>query len=437
MTSLSATSTNTTDSPVLKRVTLAGLVGSFVEWYDYGIYGLLAGTLALVFAPDSGADTGLMLTYVGFLVSFLVRPFGGVICGYLGDKIGRQRLLAGLILLISGATAAIGLVPSFATIGWAAIVLLICLRLVQGFSAGGEVAGAISFVGEYAPAGRRGISVSWLAVGSFSALLFGSVFSSIIIWNVGEQGMIDGWWRIPFLVAIPLGAVGLYIRLRLEDTPRFKALRSAKVVARNPLKEAFTSRRHLKAIGLAVALPALNGPGYYILFVYMPTYLKKEMGFSQVNGLLVTAAGLVAMIITIPLMARLSDHVGRRPVLIGTAVAMAVVAYPAFLMIKQGDLALACVAEVVLALSFAGHAAVLLVTLLELFPTNVRYSAMSVGFNLATVIFGGSAPLVMTALIGRTGDKGIPAYAVILTALITLVTAISLRETANQPLRDT
>jgi MHS family proline/betaine transporter-like MFS transporter len=424
------------EKEVVKKVTIAGAIGSFVEWYDYGIYGLLVPTLAIVFAPGGASSGGIMLTYVGFLISFLVRPFGGVLSGYLGDKFGRRTLLAILILMISGATAAIGLIPSFATIGWAAPVLLILLRMVQGFSAGGEASGAMSFVGEYAEDSKRGITTCWLPMGSFAALLFGSLLSSFLIQVLG-QNVLESWaWRIPFLLAAPMGLIGFYIRKRLEDTPHFQALRKSSSVERNPLKVALTSKRHLKAIAMTIALPALNGPGYYILFVYMPTYLKKEQGFSQLQGLVVTAVSLVAILIMIPVAARLSDRIGRKPVLLGSAIGMAIAAYPAFQLISQGSIVLACIAGCILATLFAGHAGVIQVQLVELFPTNVRYSAYSIGFNITTVIFGGSAPLVMNWLIGLTGDKSIPAFAVILTAVITAIASLKLVETAGKPLAD-
>jgi MFS transporter, MHS family, proline/betaine transporter len=436
---LPATSTTpeyAADPATIRKATIAGTIGSFVEWYDYGIYGLLAGTLALVFSPVGDTSLGLILTYVGFLISFLVRPFGSVICGYLGDRIGRRPLLATLILLISGATAAIGLIPGFATIGWAAPVLLVALRILQGFSAGGEVAGAMSFVGEYAPIHRRGLATSFIAIGSFFALLFGSLFSAALIAGLGADAVTSWAWRLTFLLAAPLGIVGWYIRSRLEDTPRFQELREHREVAHNPLRTAFRSRRHLAAIGLTIALPALNGPGYYILFVYMPTYLKSVLKFSQVQGLVVTAVGLVVIIIAIPLLAVLSDRIGRKPILIGSAVSTGLLAYPCFLLIGTGNIGLACLAAGVLALCFAGTAAILHCVLVELFPTNVRYSAYGIGFSISTVIFGGSAPLVMTWLIGLTGDNAVPAYATILTAVITLLAALRLKETAGSVLQD-
>lgn len=426
----------TSDGKLVRKATVAGSIGSFVEWYDYGIYGLLATYLAINVMGDAEAG-GLFLTNVGFLVSFLARPFGSVICGYLGDKLGRRNLLAVLLILISGATAAIALIPSHATIGAAAPALLIALRVLQGFSAGGEVAGAMSFVGEYAPDARRNFAMCFIAVGSFVALMFGSALSAVLITVLGDDSMTSWAWRLPFLVAVPLGYIGFYIRSRLEETPHFAALRERNTVARNPLKVAFTSKRHLKAIVIAIFLPAVNGPGYYLLFAYMPTYLKTSLGdhnFSMLQALSVTAFSLVTMVICIPLMAQMSDRVGRKPVLVLSGVAMAVAAYPMFLLITTGNMALACLATSVMAFAFSGHAAVVHTVLAELFPTTVRYSAYSIGFSVSTIIFGGSAPLVMTELIKATGSSLVPAFAVIISAIITLVTIAFLRETKGRPL---
>ena len=426
----------TADRAIVRKATIAGTIGSFVEWYDYGIYGLLTTYLAVNIADGAKAG-GLLLTNVGFLISFIARPFGSIICGYLGDRLGRKGLLAVLIVLMSASTALLGLIPSHAVIGVAAPVLLVAFRVLQGFSAGGEVAGAMSFVGEHAPTPRRNYAMSFIAVGSFVALLFGSAFAALLITALGNNTMTSWGWRVPFLLAVPLGYIGFYIRRRLEETPHFVALRERDTVARNPLRTTFTSPRHLRAIVLTLFLPALNGPGYYLLFVYMPTYLKTSLGkhdFGMLPALSVTACGLIAIVICIPLMARLSDRIGRKPVLVISAIAMAVVSYPMFLLITTGSFGFAAIATVVLAIAFSGHAAVVHTMLAEMFPTTVRYSAYSIGFNVSTVIFGGSAPLVMTALIHSTGSSLIPAFASIITAVITLVGVAFLRETKGRPL---
>lgn len=428
----------TADGKMVRKATVAGAVGSFVEWYDYGIYGLLTTYLAINIM--GGAEAGaLLLTNIGFLVSFVARPFGSVICGYLGDRMGRKTLLAALLILISAATACIGLIPSHEVIGIAAPILLLALRVLQGFSAGGEVAGAMAFVGEYAHNATRNYSMSFIAVGSFFALMFGSTFSAVLISTLGDSTMEAWGWRIPFLFAAPLGYIGFYIRRRMEETPHFEALRERKSVTPNPLKAVFTSKRTLLAILLTIFLPALNGPGYYLLFAYMPTYLKTSLGeehnFSMLQALLVTACSLVAIIICIPLMARLSDRIGRKKVLAGSAILTAIVAYPAFSLIITGQMGLAIVATIIMAIAFSGHAAVIHTVLTEMFPTTVRYSAYSIGFSLSTIIFGGSAPLVMTEIIKATGSSMVPAFAAIITALITLVSLVFVRETRGTALR--
>jgi MHS family proline/betaine transporter-like MFS transporter len=427
----------TADGKVVRKATIAGSVGSFVEWYDYGIYGLLTTYLAINIMGGAEAG-GLFLTNVGFLVSFIARPFGSVICGYLGDKLGRRTLLATLLLLISASTAAIGLIPSASVIGIAAPILLLALRVLQGFSAGGEVAGAMSFVGEYAHDARRNFAMSFIAVGSFVALMFGSAFSAVLITTLGDETMSAWAWRVPFLLAAPLGYIGFYIRRKMEETPYFEALRERNTVERNPLAAVFTSKRHLKAIAITIFLPALNGPGYYLLFAYMPTYLKTSLGdahnFTMLQALTVTAFSLIAIVIAIPLMARLSDRIGRKPVLAISSIAVAVVAFPMFLLITTGTFGLACIGTIVLAIAFSGHAAVVHTVLTEMFPTTVRYSAYSIGFSISTIIFGGSAPLVMTSIIQATGSSLVPAFAAVITALITLVTLAFVKETKGLPL---
>ena len=425
-----------TDTDV-RRATVAGAVGSFVEWYDYGIYGLLTTYLAL--NVMGGAATGaLFLTNVGFLVSFVARPFGSVICGYLGDKLGRKTLLAVLLILIAAATTGIGLIPHHSVIGIGGPIILVAMRVLQGFSAGGEVAGAMSFVGEFARDNSRNYAMSWIAVGSFVALMFGSAFSAFLITVLGDDTMTSWGWRIPFLLAGPMGYIGFYIRRRMEETPHFEALKEEKGVSKNPLKAALGNKRHLLAIVLTIFLPAVNGPGNYLLFAYMPTYLKTSLGegrnFTMLQALLVNVFGLLAVIVMIPIMARLSDRIGRKPVLVISAIAVAVAAYPMFALIVTGQMLMAVIAVMVMAVAFSGHAATVHTVLLEMFPTSVRYSAYSIGFSLSTIIFGGSAPLVMTEIIKATGSSMVPAFAAVITALITLVSLIFVKETKGLPL---
>jgi MHS family proline/betaine transporter-like MFS transporter len=426
---------NTVDPRTARKITLAGCVGIFAELYDNGIFGFMAGTLAAVFFP--GSENAVALVFLGYAVSFFFRPLGGIICGHLGDRIGRQRMLVFVIMLISVATAAIGLLPTYAAIGVAAPVLLILLRVAQGFSVGGEASGAMSFLAEHAPEGKRGLYTSYAQIASFLSLLTGTLVAAGLASGLGAERMESWGWRIPFLLAVPLGITGIYIRKRISDTPNFMRLREEGGLAKNPLKEAFASAEHRRAMLLALFIPLMNGSGYYVLFSYMPTFMSKELDFGQVQGLLVTASSLVAICIAIPYMGRLSDRVGRKKVIAGAAIAMAVAGIPCYLLIGTGNPALAILGACIMAVIFAGHTGVIHILLVELFPTRVRYSAYGLGYNVSSALFGGTAPLLMTWLISVTGNVNMPAFYAVITALGTLAAVSVVKDRAHLPLRDT
>jgi len=430
------------DGRQTRKVVLAGCVGIFAELYDNGIFAFMAGTLAMVFLAPGNTSAALLFVFAGYAISFFVRPLGAVVCGYLGDKLGRQKLLVFVILLISAATAGIGLLPTYAAIGIAAPALMISLRLVQGFSVGGEAAGAMTFLAEHAPAGKRGIITSYAQIASFAALLTGTMVAfAMSPWLT--QDAIDGGglasvaWRVPFLVAIPMGIVGWYIRKAIKDTPNFERLKAEGGLSKNPLKEAFASAEHRRAMLLALFIPLMNGSGYYVLFSYMPTFLKgKNLNFSIGQALLITACSLVVICIAIPFMGALSDRVGRKKVIAGSAIAMAVVGIPAYALIATGEMGLAILGACIMAVVFAGHTAVIHILLIELFPTRVRYSAYGLGYNLSSAVFGGTAPLLMTWLISSTGNIYMPAFYAVITALGTLVAVSTVKDRAHEPLRD-
>lgn len=314
-----------------------------------------------------------------------------------------------MIALISAATAGIGLLPSYAAIGIAAPILLVLLRVAQGFSVGGEAAGAMTFLAEHAPAGKRGLITSYAQIASFLALLTGTLVAfSMSPWlteTAIEGGGFGSWaWRVPFLVAIPMGVIGWYIRRAISDTPNFEKLKESGGLSHNPLKEAFSTPEHRRAMLLALFVPLMNGAGYYVLFSYMPTFLKGDkIGFPTGTALLVTATSLVAISIAIPFMGALSDRVGRKKVIAGAAIAMAIGAIPCYALIVTGNVGLAVVGACIMAVIFAGHTAVIHILIVELFPTRVRQSAYGLGYNISSAVFGGTAPLLMTWLIPKFG----------------------------------
>ncbi len=417
---------------VIRRAVRGAAIGNTVEWFDFAIYGFLATYIAEKFFPSGDETAALLNTFAIFAAAFFMRPLGGFFFGPLGDRIGRQKVLALVILLMSGSTFAIGLVPSYDTIGVFAPLLLLFLRCLQGFSAGGEYGSGACFLAEYASDKHRGFVVSFLVWSVVVGFLLGSLTVTGLETVLSEGAMDSYGWRIPFLIAGVLGAVGLYIRLRLGDTPEFEALRDEGEVASSPLKEAVTTswRPILQIAGLVV----IHNVGFYIVFTFLPSYFTKTLGFTKTDAFVsITVASLVALIL-IPPLGALSDRIGRKPLLIAGSLAFAVFAYPLFLMLNTGSLAAAIAAHAGLAAIESVFVCASLAAGAELFATRVRSSGYSIGYNVSVALFGGTAPYVATWLVARTGNDLAPAYYVIVAALVTLITVLTMRETARRPL---
>ena len=397
------------DSSTLKRAVIAGIIGHFVEWYDYGVYAYVATTLAAVFFKSSDPTAALLAVFATFAVAFFARPVGGLFFGSLGDRIGRQRCLATVVVLMSLSTFVIGVLPSYASVGVLAPVLLLAARLLQGFSAGGEIAGAASFINEYAPGNRRGMLSSLLPAASATGLLFGASLMAILTAGLGDDGILAWGWRVPFLIALPLGLIGLYLRVKIEDTPMFRALVATAAADPKPLRSSFTEQ--YKWIAVAFGATLTYGVGFYTVMSYMPTYLDEVTDFGTSSMFVVTSAVLVAHIVALPLWGALSDRVGRTPVLIGASLALVVVTYPAFLFVAQGDsLVIASLGAATLGVLIAAGAAPLFAFMTEMFPTRVRASSVSIGYNASVMLFGGTAPFIATFLIDRTGSNVSPSF---------------------------
>ena len=418
---------------VVRKAVRGTAIGNTVEWYDFAIYGFLATFIAHKFFP-SGDDTAALLnTFAVFVAAFFMRPLGGFFFGPLSDRIGRQRVLALVILLMSASTFAIGLVPSYDSIGVFAPLLLLILRCVQGFSAGGEYGSGACFLAEYAPDKHRGFVVSFLVWSVVVGFLLGSLTVTGLETLLSESAMDAYGWRIPFLIAGVLGVVGLYIRLRLGDTPDFEKLRDDGEVAESPLKEALTTswRPILQIAGLVV----IHNVGFYVVFTFLPSYFTKTLEFTKTNAFVsITIASMVALIL-IPPLGALSDRIGRKPLLIAGSVGFAVFAYPLFLLLNSGSLAAAIAAHAGLAVIESVFVSASLAAGAELFATRVRSSGYSIGYNVSVALFGGTAPYVATWLVDRTGNELAPAFYVIAAAIATLATVLTMRETARQPLR--
>ncbi|GAT06969.1 MULTISPECIES: MFS transporter [Mycobacteriaceae] len=425
----------TADSEAIRKAVVGASIGNAVEWFDFAIYGLLATYIAEKFFPPGDETAALLNTFAVFAAAFFMRPLGGFFFGPLGDRIGRQRVLALVILLMSASTLAIGLVPSYDAIGVAAPLLLLFLRCLQGFSAGGEYGSGACFLAEYATDRHRGFIVSFLVWSVVVGFLLGALTVTGLETLLSEPAMNSYGWRIPFLIAGALGVVGLYIRLRLKDTPEFENLREQGEVATSPLREALRTswRPILQIAGLVV----IHNVGFYIVFTYLPTYFTETLEFTKVDAFVSIAVASMVAIILIPPLGALSDRIGRKPLLYSGAIGFALFAYPLFLLLNSGSLAAAVTAHATLAALESVFVSASLAAGAELFATRVRSSGYSIGYNMSVAIFGGTAPYVATWLVDRTGNEIAPAYYVIAAAAVTLATLLTMRETARRPLRAT
>ncbi|WP_460355916.1 MFS transporter [Mycobacterium sp. ZZG] len=417
----------------IRKAVRGAAIGNTVEWFDFAIYGSLGTYIAEKFFPPGDETAALLNTFAIFAAAFFMRPLGGFFFGPLGDRIGRQKVLALVILLMSASTLAIGLVPSYDSIGVWAPILLLVLRCLQGFSAGGEYGSGACFLAEYAPDRHRGFVVSFLVWSVVVGFLLGAVTVTGLETLLSEPAMESYGWRIPFLIAGALGAVGLYIRLRLGDTPQFESLREAGAVSSSPLKEAVTTswRPILQIIGLVV----VHNVGFYLVYTFLPSYFTETLGFSKTDAFFsITVASMVGIVL-IPPLGALSDRIGRKPLLLTGSIGFAVFAYPLFLLLNTGSLTAAIAAHSALAAIEAVFVCASLAAGAELFATRVRSSGYSIGYNVSVALFGGTAPYVATWLVSRTGNDLAPAYYVIGAAVVTLLTVLTMRETARKPLR--
>jgi MHS family proline/betaine transporter-like MFS transporter len=424
---------------VSKKAVVAGAIGNFVEWYDFVLYGASAPILARVFFSNADPQAALLATFATFGVAFVARPFGAFMLGNLGDRVGRRNVLAGVVLVMSIGTAAIALLPGYAQIGLWAPLLLLIIRELQGFTAGGEFGGSATFIVEYAPDGKRGRYGSWqtatVGLGSATATALVLLFTAIL-----SQEQLDSWgWRIPFAIALPLGLIGLYMRLKLEDTPDYRRVQELQhdLKAKPSLPIAEALRHHWRLILLGAAIVTGGTVTTYVFHNYIPAFLNTELDVplpvalgGNVIGILVYAAAAL-------LWGRLSDTYGRKPFVIGGAAVLVVLMYPIFRIDEIGTLPAIAAGQALFGIAAAAIMGLVPTLLSEFFPTTVRMSGLSVAYTLANALFGGTAPFVVLWLVGLTGNPTVVVFYCVAALLFTLVGALLIRETAHQPLRAT
>lgn len=432
------------DKPTLKRAAGGASLGNMMEWFDYGVYGYLAVTMSTVFFDNLPESLALVATFGTFAISFIIRPLGGIVFGPLGDRIGRQSVLATTMIMMAIGTVCIGLIPVSLVPGWAAVLMLIGARLIQGFAAGGEYAGAMTFTAEYAPDNRRGYWGSFLDSGTYLGFALGAGLVALLNATLGQETMEAWGWRLPFWCAGILGVVGLYLRLKLEDSPAFQ-----EAVAEAEEKEdaataetgvqktglVYLLKNHKREMLVLLGIVAVYNVLSYTLTSFMNTYLTEfaEHKTTVFESDMLVLIAIVITVVTAHPVGRLSDRIGRRPVLITAAVGLVVIAFPVFAMLQSGNMVLIFLGCALLALDLGIFAGPVAATLPAIFPTRTRMAALGIGYNLSVAVFAGTTPMINSALIPVFGTWW-PAVWLIIFGVVGLVSVRFLPESARQPM---
>ena len=418
-----------------RRVLIASLVGSSIEWFDYFLYGTVA---ALVFNQlffvTEDPTVGLLLAYASFALAFFIRPFGGIIFSHIGDRIGRKKTLVVTLSLMGVATFGMGLLPTYQAIGVWAPILLITLRLIQGLGIGGEWGGALLLAVEYAPADKKGLYGSIPQMG----VTIGMFMGTIALWlmtMLPEESFMTWGWRVPFILSALLVIFGLWIRKGIDETPEFKKVQESGEIPKLPIVD--TLKYHWREVLIAIGAKVVETAPFYIFSTFVVSYATTNLEFTRTSTLTAVMIATIITTILIPVMGNLSDKVGRKRLYVAGTVAMALFAFPYFWLLQQGSVALLIIATIIgLGIIWAPITAVLGTMFSEIFDAKIRYTGISLGYQIGAAVAGGTAPLVATALLVRFDNSYIPvAIYIVFTAVISLVSVWAIKDRSKQQVK--
>jgi MFS transporter, MHS family, proline/betaine transporter len=410
-----------------RKAIYAATIGNVMEWYDFGVFGYLAGSLALNFFPKGDPAAALLNTFLVFGVGLVFRPLGGIIIGRMGDTRGRKPALVLTILLMAAGTVIIGVLPSYSSIGVMAPVLLLLARLLQGFSTGGEWGGATAFMAEWSVEGKRGFYTSLQQMSVAGGSLLGVGLAALLTSLIGSDAINEWGWRIPFLLGGLFGPIGLWLRREVEETPPYR-----ETAAEGDAAEASTFRHAVQAFGFTI----LWTVAFYVFLTYMPTYTRTQLHLTAEQSLWASTASLLALVVLVPVMGALSDRIGRRKLLLTSCALCFVIPIPAFYVLTRGvDFSTIVLIQIVFAFAISLFSGPGPAAIAEIFPTRGRSTWMSSSYALAVALFGGFAPFISQWLIDATGSKMAPTAYIMAAAAISFITIAGLRETAHHPLR--
>ena len=416
-----------TEARSRRRVVVAGIAGNVMEWYDFAVYGFFARTIGNLYFPTDDPRTSLLAAFGVFAVGFLMRPLGAVLFGHIGDRVGRGPALLWSVVAMAVPTLAIGLLPTYAQIGVAASVLMLLCRIMQGLAVGGEYTSSAVFLAETANPQRRGFASAWAPFGAVAGILLGSAVGATIMNAMPLEQVVAWGWRIPFLFGVVVGGVGFILRRRLpfdqpaatEGFPLLRALREYPVQMLQ-----------------VVAISFVNAIGFYLIFVYSIAWLKLAADLRAGIALQINSFNMAVMLGVILAVSRLSDRIGRKPILTGAAIGLLLLSWPLMTLMQTGEVPYVILGQFGFALLIGSYGAVNPIAICEIFPRNVRCSAVSTAYNVTVGVFGGTAPAVATWLIGVSGEPKVPALYIMAAAAISAAGALSVRESSRQAIAD-
>jgi MFS transporter, MHS family, proline/betaine transporter len=405
------------------HIIIGGTIGNLAEWYNFLLYGYLASVISQLFFPAQNKLMALSLTFTVFALSFLIRPFGGILFGWIGDTYGRQRALIISLIMMAIPTLLIGCLPTYNSIGIISPILLCIFRICQGLSAGGEHTGSAIYIAEYAPATRRAFWVSTVPASAALGILISSTISLLIISGFSQEHLLKWGWRVAYFAGTLLCIISIIIRIKMPETPYFQKIRQRKLTERTPIAKLIKDPDTIKSLLIVMGLASSWGIFYQILFIWMPTYLTQLQHMSNSLTLQINSIYILCFACLIICVGYFANYMKYKFILILSCIAMILLAYPLFIMLASGYLWQVHIAMAIFTIIFSLYIPTAFVIMIESFPTQIRYTGVSLGFNIGLAIFGGTCPLVVTWLIKITENNLSPAFYMMLAATLALLTA--------------
>ena len=403
----------------MRKVVVSGMVGNALEWYDFALYGHFVPILTKLFFPNVDPVLGLIAAFGVFAAGFFMRPIGAILFGYIGDTYGRKLALTLSILTMAIPTACIGLLPGYNQIGiWAPVVLTI-VRLLQGLSLGGAFSGSIAFVLEHSPTEKRGLIGSTTMMSMNIGILAGTAVATLFAWMMPEEAFVSWGWRIPFIMGLAVGLVGLYIRNNLHESPQYEEAKSAGTIAKAPVRELLTTYFQPMMYGIIIYI-TVTIP-FYTLVIFLKTYMTNFLGHSFAEASLISTIALILCTIVLPISGHISDKIGRKPVLMFACFGFIFLSYPAFYLMCQPGFVVPLLGQCIFGTLVGFYMGPVPAVLAELYPTSIRYTGIGLSYNISAAVLGGTVPAIATELIHWSGDNYALSYYIIFFCIVTFI----------------